>query len=120
MNGMMYIRGSRKDYDSWAAAGNEGWSYEEVLPYFLKSEDNKQLKEMDQGYHATGGPLTVAQFPYHPPLSYSLVKAGEELGEFHIMCFGLPCIEALKRKRQLKEQGQLLVNKNLTLLSAPL
>lgn len=36
---------------------------------------------MDQGYHGVGGPLTVAQFPYHPPLSYSLVKAGEELGK---------------------------------------
>ncbi|CAH2266245.1 jg17815 [Pararge aegeria aegeria] len=80
MNGMMYIRGSRKDYDSWAAAGNEGWAYEDVLPYFLKSEDNKQVEEMDRGYHATGGPLTVSQFPYHPPLSYSLIKAGEELG----------------------------------------
>lgn len=43
MNGMMYIRGSRADYDSWAAAGNEGWSYEDVLPYFMKSEDNKQV-----------------------------------------------------------------------------
>ncbi|XP_026488978.1 glucose dehydrogenase [FAD, quinone] [Vanessa tameamea] len=80
MNGMMYIRGSRKDYDDWAAAGNEGWSYEEVLPYFMKSEDNKQIEEMDKGYHATGGPLTVSQFPYHPPLSYSIIKAGEELG----------------------------------------
>ncbi|XP_041971730.1 glucose dehydrogenase [FAD, quinone] [Aricia agestis] len=80
MNGMMYIRGSRKDYDDWAAAGNEGWSYEDVLPYFMKSEDNKQIDEMDKGYHATGGPLTVSQFPYHPPLSFSLVNAGEELG----------------------------------------
>ncbi|KAL0867473.1 hypothetical protein ABMA27_008259 [Loxostege sticticalis] len=80
MNGMMYMRGSRKDYDAWAAAGNEGWSYDEVLPYFLKSEDNKQLGEMDQGYHAAGGPLTVAQFPYHPPLSFAIVKAAEELG----------------------------------------
>ncbi|XP_045770629.1 glucose dehydrogenase [FAD, quinone] [Maniola jurtina] len=80
MNGMMYMRGSRKDYDGWAAAGNEGWAYEDVLPYFLKSEDNKQVEEMDRGYHATGGPLTVSQFPYHPPLSYSLIKAGEELG----------------------------------------
>ncbi|XP_046964152.1 glucose dehydrogenase [FAD, quinone] [Vanessa cardui] len=80
MNGMMYIRGSRKDYDDWAAAGNEGWSYEDVLPYFMKSEDNKQIEEMDKGYHATGGPLTVSQFPYHPPLSYSIIKAGEELG----------------------------------------
>lgn len=48
MNGMMYIRGSRADYDSWAAAGNEGWSYEDVLPYFLKSEDNKQVKEVNR------------------------------------------------------------------------
>ncbi|XP_034828310.1 glucose dehydrogenase [FAD, quinone] [Maniola hyperantus] len=80
MNGMMYMRGSHKDYDGWAAAGNEGWAYEDVLPYFLKSEDNKQIEEMDRGYHATGGPLTVSQFPYHPPLSYSLIKAGEELG----------------------------------------
>ncbi|GBP74583.1 Glucose dehydrogenase [Eumeta japonica] len=80
MNGMMYMRGSRHDYDSWAAAGVEGWTYDEVLPYFLKSEDNKQADQMDQGYHATGGPLTVSQFPYHPPLSYAIVKAGEELG----------------------------------------
>ncbi|CAG9791671.1 unnamed protein product [Diatraea saccharalis] len=80
MNGMMYMRGSRKDYDSWAAAGIEGWSYDEVLPFFLKSEDNKQVDKMDRGYHGTGGPLTVSQFPYHPPLSYSLIKAAEELG----------------------------------------
>ncbi|CAH0402601.1 unnamed protein product [Chilo suppressalis] len=80
MNGMMYMRGSRKDYDSWAEAGIEGWSYDDVLPFFLKSEDNKQLDKMDSGFHATGGPLTVAQFPYHPPLSYSLIKAAEEIG----------------------------------------
>ncbi|KAL4719289.1 hypothetical protein ACJJTC_005162 [Scirpophaga incertulas] len=80
MNGMMYMRGSRRDYDEWAAAGAEGWSYNDVLPFFLMSEDNQQLADMDRGYHSSGGPLTVSQFPYHPPLSYSLVKAGEELG----------------------------------------
>ncbi|XP_018568199.1 glucose dehydrogenase [FAD, quinone] [Anoplophora glabripennis] len=80
MNGMMYIRGSRKDYDDWAALGNEGWSYNEVLPYFLKSEDNKQIDEMDQGFHSKGGLLTVSRFPYHPPLSKAILKAGEELG----------------------------------------
>lgn len=43
MNGMMYMRGSRKDYDDWAKLGNTGWSYQDVLPYFLKSEDNLQV-----------------------------------------------------------------------------
>ena len=43
MNGMMYIRGSREDFDGWARDyGASGWSYEEVLPYFIKSEDNLQ------------------------------------------------------------------------------
>ncbi|XP_028132248.2 glucose dehydrogenase [FAD, quinone] [Diabrotica virgifera virgifera] len=80
INGMMYIRGSRKDYDDWAAMGNEGWSYNEVLPHFLKSEDNKQMDQVDIGYHNQGGLLTVSQFPYHPPLSKSILKAAQELG----------------------------------------
>lgn len=80
INGMMYIRGSRTDYDNWAKLGNYGWSYQEVLPYFLKSEDNLQANIMDAGYHGIGGPLTVTQFPYHPPLSYAIVQAGAELG----------------------------------------
>ncbi|XP_066149017.1 glucose dehydrogenase [FAD, quinone] [Euwallacea fornicatus] len=80
MNGMMYMRGARKDYDDWEALGNNGWSYNDVLPYFLKSEDNKQLDKMDRGYHSEGGLLQVSQFPYHPPLSRAIIKAAEELG----------------------------------------
>ncbi|CAH1111728.1 unnamed protein product [Psylliodes chrysocephalus] len=80
MNGMMYMRGSRKDYNDWAAMGNEGWTYNEVLPHFLKSEDNKQMDQVDIGYHAKGGLLSVSQFPYHPPLSKSILKAAQELG----------------------------------------
>ncbi|KAK5637984.1 hypothetical protein RI129_012279 [Pyrocoelia pectoralis] len=80
INGMMYIRGSHKDFDNWESLGNKGWSYNEVLPYFLKSEDNTQIDAMDQGYHSAGGLLSVSQFPYHPPLSNALLKAGEELG----------------------------------------
>ena len=58
INGMMYMRGHRADYDGWAAMGLAGWSYEDVLPLFLKSEDH-----LDRGgpYHAKGGPLRVAR-----------------------------------------------------------
>ncbi|XP_050300397.1 glucose dehydrogenase [FAD, quinone] [Anthonomus grandis grandis] len=81
MNGMMYMRGSRKDYNDWEALGNDGWGYNDVLPYFLKSEDNKQVDKMDRGYHSEGGLLQVSQFPYHPPLSRAIIKAAEELGQ---------------------------------------
>lgn len=50
------------------------------MPFFIKSEDNVQVNEMDYGFHGVGGPLTVTRFPYHPPLSYALLDAGRELG----------------------------------------
>lgn len=81
INGMMYIRGNREDYDGWEAAGNPGWGFEDVLPFFLKSEDNMQIGEVDGTYHRTGGILPVSKFPYHPPLSYAILRAGQELGE---------------------------------------
>ncbi|XP_046385250.1 glucose dehydrogenase [FAD, quinone] [Ischnura elegans] len=80
INGMMYIRGSRQDFDGWAAQGNPGWTYHDVLPYFLKSEDNLELHEMDRGFHARGGPLPVGRFPYHPPMSRAILAGGRELG----------------------------------------
>ncbi|KAL1130305.1 hypothetical protein AAG570_013243 [Ranatra chinensis] len=80
LNGMMYMRGSKKDFDDWAKMGNNGWSYQDVLPYFLKSEDNLQADTMDAGYHGVGGYLTVTQFPYHPPLSHAILEAGIEMG----------------------------------------
>jgi choline dehydrogenase-like flavoprotein len=46
LNGMMFIRGNPKDYDYWAAAGNKGWDYKSVFPYFLKSEDNQQIGDV--------------------------------------------------------------------------
>ena len=57
INGMIYIRGFASDYDGWAALGNTGWSYQEVLPYFRKSEHNEVY---DNDLHGRGGPLNVA------------------------------------------------------------
>lgn len=77
---MMYIRGARRDYDDWAQMGNVGWSYQDVLPYFLKSEDNEEAEQMDPGYHGVGGLLSVSRFPYHPPLSHAIIQAAMEQG----------------------------------------
>lgn len=87
INGMMYIRGNKEDYNDWEAMGNPGWGYDDILPYFLKSEDNLQINEMDAEYHRSGGLLPVSKFPYHPPLSYALLRGATELGNlFEISC----------------------------------
>jgi choline dehydrogenase len=52
MNAMMYVRGNRADYDGWARDGASGWSYDEVLPYFKRSEDNAEFRDL---YHGVGG-----------------------------------------------------------------
>jgi choline dehydrogenase len=60
LNAMIYIRGHRWDYDHWAAMGNAGWSYEEVLPYFLRAEKNANI---DNALHGQHGPLDVQNLP---------------------------------------------------------
>jgi choline dehydrogenase-like flavoprotein len=57
INAMIYLRGNRLDYDDWAAGGATGWSYEEVLPYFKRSEDNERG---ENEFHGVGGPLSVS------------------------------------------------------------
>lgn len=80
-NGMMYMRGHARDYDNWVALGNTGWGWKDVLPYFMKSEDNKQIGTLvDAKYHGTGGLWTTEQFPHAPPLAHDIVKAAEEVG----------------------------------------
>jgi choline dehydrogenase len=59
LNAMIYVRGNRWDYDHWAGLGNPGWSYDEVLPYFKRSENNERLGA--DAYHGAGGPLNVAE-----------------------------------------------------------
>ncbi|GLV42238.1 Glucose dehydrogenase [Carabus blaptoides fortunei] len=81
INGMMYMRGHPKDYDNWEAIGNTGWGYRDVLPYFMKSEDNTQVGTLvDSKYHGVGGYLTTQQFPDTPELAYDIVEAAKEVG----------------------------------------
>jgi len=75
VNGMVYIRGHKWDYDHWASLGNEGWSYEEVLPYFIKSEHNESLSG---DYHGKDGPLNVAELRHDNPFSRYFVEAGSQ------------------------------------------
>ena len=58
-NAMAYVRGNASDYDGWAALGNSGWSYKDVLPYFKKSESHEQIGNVDSNYHGVSGELGV-------------------------------------------------------------
>lgn len=80
INAMIYIRGHRADYDGWAAAGNSGWSYEEVLPVFRRSEDLATEVEVDEGFHGRGGPLRVEDLRSPNPMSSAFVAAAIESG----------------------------------------
>jgi len=78
INGMMYIRGDRSDYDGWAAQGNTGWSYADVLPYFKKSENNEFWGA--NTYHGAGGPLNVADVMEPSVYARAFVAAGVQAG----------------------------------------
>ncbi len=76
INGLVYIRGQKEDFDHWRQLGNPGWSYEDVLPYFKRAED--QQRGADQ-HHGAAGPLAVADSTPHE-LCEAYVRAAEELG----------------------------------------
>uniref|UniRef100_A0AAR5Q9C9 Glucose-methanol-choline oxidoreductase N-terminal domain-containing protein n=1 Tax=Dendroctonus ponderosae TaxID=77166 RepID=A0AAR5Q9C9_DENPD len=80
LNAMLYVRGNRRDYDRWADIGNPGWSFDEVLPYFKKSEDMTIDEYREDPYHGTGGYLTVEKFRYRSPLSEWWLDAVREAG----------------------------------------
>ena len=77
INAMIYIRGQKEDYDHWAALGNEGWAYEDVLPFFRKSEDNERLANR---FHGQGGPLWVSDQVGPHELSKAFVRAAQRWG----------------------------------------
>lgn len=76
-NAMAYVRGSRHDYDEWAALGNKGWGWDDVLPYFIKSECNAQL---GNPFHGTDGPLHITSLQQPSALTSHFLQAAAETG----------------------------------------
>ncbi|MBW3567371.1 MAG: GMC family oxidoreductase N-terminal domain-containing protein, partial [Proteobacteria bacterium] len=77
INAMCYTRGQVEDYDGWANAGSSGWSWNDVLPYFLKAENNERGRSE---WHGVGGPFNVADLRYRNVLSETFIDGAEALG----------------------------------------
>ena len=80
INAMLYIRGHKWDYDHWSHLGNEGWSYDEILPYFRKAEHNEMF---DNNYHGQDGPLNVSKIRHENQPVKDFVKSGSEIYGFN-------------------------------------
>ncbi|MEL7528151.1 MAG: GMC family oxidoreductase N-terminal domain-containing protein, partial [Pseudomonadota bacterium] len=77
LNGLLYVRGQKEDYDRWRQMGNEGWSWDDVLPLFKRSED--QERGADE-FHGTGGPLSVSNMRIQRPICDAWVAAAQTAG----------------------------------------
>jgi choline dehydrogenase len=77
INGLIYIRGQAEDFNVWRQLGNAGWSFDEVLPYFRKAEDNERGADE---FHGIGGPLAVSDLCDRHPLAEAYVEAALQCG----------------------------------------
>jgi choline dehydrogenase-like flavoprotein len=77
LNAMLYIRGNPLDFDGWRDGGCEGWGWDDVLPYFVTSEDNARGAD---AFHGVGGPMSVADQRTPSPLSHDYLAAAEQAG----------------------------------------
>ena len=77
INGLLYIRGQEQDYDLWRQLGNVGWAWKDVLPYFIKAEDQERGKDQ---FHGIGGPLAVSDQRIKLDILDVFMNAAEEFG----------------------------------------
>ncbi|MHC8508674.1 MAG: GMC family oxidoreductase [Rhodospirillales bacterium] len=77
INGLLYIRGHARDYDHWRQLGNNGWAYKDVLPYFIKSENQERGAD---DYHGAGGPLSVSDMHLRRDICDAFIAGAAELG----------------------------------------
>ena len=81
INGMVYVRGHAGDYDNWAESGAEGWSYSDVLPYFLRMENwHESGQGGDEHWRGTDGPLHITRGKRDIPLHQAFVESGQQAG----------------------------------------
>ena len=77
INGLLYVRGQAEDFDRWRQLGNAGWSFEDVLPYFRRSEDQERGAD---ALHGVGGPLAVSDVSEPHPLCEAFIAAAQQAG----------------------------------------
>ncbi len=102
INAMIYLRGNRADFDGWAAEGCTGWSYDEVLPYFKRSEDNERGASE---FHGVGGPLAVSDSRSLCPLIEAQLEAAVAAGYAHIEDLNVDCPEGVSRFQLTQRNG---------------
>lgn len=128
INGQMYSRGNRGDYDGWAAMGLDGWSYDQVLPYFRRAETNWRG---ETAYHGGSGPWHTARNPKAPHIYPTMIQTAANLGfgeieDFHGASqdgFGMPDFNVRKGRRDSGVTAYLdpiRHRKNLTILDRAL
>ncbi|WP_343627602.1 GMC family oxidoreductase N-terminal domain-containing protein [Roseateles sp.] len=103
INAMVYTRGHRSDYDAWAAAGCAGWSYDEVLPWFIKAEGNARLGAPWHGRH---GPLRVGDLRTDSPIHAAWSAAARERGHAVLDDFNGERMEGLGTYQVTQHEGE--------------
>lgn len=99
INGLLYMRGQPEDYDHWAQLGNRGWTFDDVLPYFRKSEDWQGGASKWRG---SGGPLAVSPITERPTLCDAIIAAGEQVGLPYRADINEPPIEGIGYYQQTR------------------
>ena len=102
INAMIYLRGHRADFDGWAEQGCTGWSYDEVLPYFKRSEDNERGPDE---FHGVGGPLSVSDSRSMSPFIEAELEAAVDAGYTHIEDLNVDEPEGVSRFQLTQRNG---------------
>lgn len=103
INAMIYIRGQREDYDGWASSGCEGWAWNDVLPYFKRSEDNTRGQSE---FHGAGGPLHVDDIRNESRATDAFLAAAQEAGHTLTDDFNGPDQEGVGKYQVFQKNGR--------------